>query len=335
MIRKTELILVASAAFLAGAILGGVGGALVGGGVGGAGGDGGSSPSTRESPAPSPGASRSRPSDSPGPSPSPGPVVLVGAGDIASCDKESDSATGRLIESIPEAIVFTLGDNAYESGSEADFRCYEEAWGAFRDRTRPVPGNHEYETRDARPYFDYFGHAAGPGPAGYYAYDAGEWRVYVLNSNCRPAGGCDAGDSQAGWLAEDLAAEPRRCVLAMWHHPVFSSGRHGNDPKMRPAWRILQEAGAELILNGHDHTYERFARQDDDGRPDPDGIREIVAGTGGKSHYPFPEIRLNSEVRDNRSYGVLKLVLEPDRYSWEFIPIAGDSFRDQGSDFCR
>lgn len=334
---RRELLLAVTTAFLAGVLFGGAVGVLLGATIRPAGVAVGSG--TPPSPpvvdaSPSPVSPPSQPSLDPSlPDPSPAETILVGAGDIASCDKDGDASTAALVERIP-GIVFTLGDNAYEDGSHDDFRCYDENWGAFRDRTRPVPGNHDFETRDGAGYFQYFGEAAGPRPTGYYAYDAGEWRIYVLNSNCGPAGGCESDSPQISWLRDDLAANPRRCVLAMWHHPVFSSGRHGNDPKMRPAWRALQDAGADLILNGHDHTYERFAPQDVDGVADERGIREFVVGTGGKSHYPFPQVRPNSEVRDNRSYGVLKLTLEPDSYEWEFIPIAGDSFTDQGRGPC-
>lgn len=273
------------------------------------------------------------PGHSPSPS-APDTVVLVGAGDIAECDDDGDSKTAAVVEGIP-GIVFTLGDNAYEKGTRAEFECYDETWGRFKDRTRPAPGNHEFDTTDAEPYFEYFGEAAGTGPQGYYAYDAGRWRVYVLNSECKPAGGCDTGDEQLRWLASDLDSNPRHCVLAMWHHPLFSSGRHGNHPKMRDVWRVLYDAGADLVLNGHDHTYERFAPQTPQGEPDPDrGIREIIVGTGGKSHYPFPDIQPNSEVRDNTSFGVLKLTLSPGSYHWEFLPVEADGFTDSGAGTC-
>ena len=261
--------------------------------------------------------------------------VLVGAGDIASCASDGDEATAKLLDSL-DGTVFTLGDNAYERGTKDEFeRCYGPTWGRELARTRPTPGNHEYGTRDAAPYFRYFGAAAGEPGEGWYAYDAGPWRVYVLNSNCADVGGCDNGSAQERWLRSDLAANPRACVLAMWHHPLFSSGEHGNNPITRPLWQDLYDAGADLILNGHDHTYERFAPQTPTGGLDPDrGIVETVVGTGGRSHYPFPIIRDNSLVRDNTTWGVLRLVLSDGSWSFQFLPVAGGKFTDSGTGTC-
>ena len=234
--------------------------------------------------------------------------MLVGAGDIAECPSNGDEATAKLLDTI-EGTVFTLGDNAYERGTADEYRrCYAPTWGRELERTRPVAGNHDYATDGAAGYFDYFGAAAGDPGKGWYAYDAGAWRVYALNSNCAAIGGCEKGSAEQRWLREDLAANPRSCVLAMWHHPRFSSGRHGNNTITEDLWRALYEAGAELIVNGHDHTYERFAPQSPDALADPQrGIVEIVAGTGGRSHYEFPVIRANSLVRNNTTFGVLRL----------------------------
>jgi hypothetical protein len=271
---------------------------------------------------------------SPGASTAPG-FVMVGAGDIASCASDGDEQTAKLLDGL-DGTVFTLGDNAYERGSPQEFRnCYDPTWGRQRSRTHPVAGNHEYGTPGAAGYFDYFGAAAGDPSEGWYAYDAGAWRVYVLNSNCDEVGGCETGSAQERWLHGDLAANPRQCVLAMWHHPLFSSGEHGNDPITRPLWQDLYDAGADLILNGHDHTYERFAPQTPSGRLDPArGIIEMVVGTGGRSHYPFPIIRDNSLVRDNTTWGVLRLVLEDGGWSFEFLPVAGGTFTDSGGGAC-
>jgi len=270
----------------------------------------------------------------PGASQAPG-FVMVGAGDIASCASDGDEQTAKLLDGL-DGTVFTLGDNAYERGSPGEFRrCYDPTWGRQRSRTRPVPGNHDYGTPGAAGYFDYFGAEAGNPSEGWYAYDAGSWRVYVLNSNCGAIGGCDAGSAQERWLRNDLAANPRQCVLAMWHHPLFSSGEHGNNPITRPLWQDLYDAGADLILNGHDHTYERFAPQSPSGRLDrARGIIEMVVGTGGRSHYPFPIIRDNSVVRDNTTWGVLRLVLEAGVWSFEFLPVAGGTFTDSGGGAC-
>jgi len=261
--------------------------------------------------------------------------VLVGAGDIATCRGSGDSATAALLASIP-GTVFTAGDNAYDSGSAAEYaRCYGPTWGVFRARTRPAPGNHEYATAGAAGYFGYFGTRAGDPRRGYYAYNLGSWRIYVLNSNCWTVGGCGAGSPQERWLRADLAASPRRCVLAYWHHPLFSSGLHGNQPAVRAFWDDLQAAGAEIVVNGHDHDYERFAPQTPGGVASATGIREFVVGTGGRSHYGFGTVRRNSQVRNATAYGVLELTLRAGSYDWRFVPAAGATFSDAGHGTCR
>jgi len=263
--------------------------------------------------------------------------VLVGAGDIADCGQLSGAAkTAVLLDQIP-GTVFALGDTAYERGAPLEFAdCYGPTWGRHKARTRPAVGNHEYKTPHARGYFDYFGEAAGDRTKGYYSYDLGAWHVVVVNSNCGEIGGCKAGSAQEQWLREDLAAHPALCTVAMWHHPRYSSGgEHGDDRSMQDIWKDLWEAGAELVLSGHDHTYERFAPQDADGKVDPErGIRQFVAGTGGREEYKWGRIDANSEVRNNQTLGVLKLTLHPDSYDWEFIPVEGAAFRDSGSAKC-
>ncbi|NJD28083.1 MAG: alkaline phosphatase, partial [Chloroflexi bacterium] len=277
------------------------------------------------------------PKATPGPTPPPvisGPT-LVGAGDIASCASDGDEATAALLDAI-EGTVFTTGDNAYDSGTTSEFaNCYDPGWGRHRSRTRPSPGNHDYKTAGAAAYFDYFGERAGDPATGYYAYDLGSWRIYALNSNCAAIGGCDAGSAQEQWLRADLAAHPTACVLAYWHHPLFSSGEHGNNPVVRPLFRALHDAGAEIVLTGHDHTYERFAPQAPNGDADSvGGVVEFVVGTGGKSHYGFPTVRPNSLVRNGNTYGVLTLTLGDGAYAFEFVPVAGKSFSDAGSGVC-
>jgi hypothetical protein len=263
--------------------------------------------------------------------------VLVGAGDIASCALTADTATAKLINAIA-GTVFTAGDNAYESGTAKEYAdCYEPTWGAFKSRTRPVPGNHEYVTAGAAGYFGYFGALAGENGRGWYAYDVGAWRVYALNSNCGAAGvgGCGPGSEQEQWLLGDLSANPRQCVAAIWHHPRFSSGQHGNDPAMANILNILYNAGAELVVNGHDHNYERFAPMRPDGvRDDARGIREIIVGTGGASLRSLATTQPNSEVRSNAAHGVLKLTLGATGYRWDFVPIAGKTFTDSGTGTC-
>lgn len=262
--------------------------------------------------------------------------MLVGAGDIAECSEGADAETADLVESV-DGIVFTLGDNAYEDGTFAEFReCYGPTWGrpSIKDRTMPVAGNHEYHTRGAEGYFRYFGAAAGDPDTGWYAYDAGAWRIYALNSNCGEIGGCQAGSTQERWLREDLVANPRACVAAMWHHPRFSSGDHGNHDVMADLWRTLQDAGAELVLAGHDHSYERFGPQDAAGRADERGLVQMVVGTGGRDPYAFRDPRPNSLVRESPVFGVMRLELRADGYSFEFLAIAGDGFTDSGTGTC-
>jgi hypothetical protein len=270
------------------------------------------------------------------PAPTPPPVVLVGAGDIASCALNGDELTARLLDQIP-GIVFTAGDNAYELATAADFaNCYAPTWGRHRARTRPATGTHEYLTPQARPYFEYFGAAAGDPATGYYSYDAGAWHVIVLNSNCAQVGGCGPGSPQERWLRADLGQHPRKCVLAIWHQPLFSSGdTHGSNAITKPLWQALYEAGADVVVVGHDHHYERFAPQDAEGRLDPArGIREFVVGTGGASLRGLRQRLPNSEVAGTGTWGVLELTLSAESYSWRFVPVAGGRFTDSGTATC-
>jgi hypothetical protein len=267
--------------------------------------------------------------------------VLVGAGDIASCKSpEGARVTAKLIEQIP-GTVFAAGDLAYESGSPDDFEfCYGPTWGRFKDRTKPALGNHEYVNPTAHGYFEYWGAQAGPPGKGYYSYDLGAWHVVVLNTNCyaQNLGGCAAGSPQETWLTHDLAAHPHACILAYGHHALFSSGlfkSHAVHPELKQFWKDLYAAHADLILAGHEHSYERFTPQDPEGHADPEhGIREIVVGTGGRSHDLLGFAMPNSELREWDTYGVLKLTLSPGKYAWEFIPEEGKTFHDSGSGVC-
>lgn len=271
--------------------------------------------------------------------------ILAAAGDIAICPADAAEATARLLDGLfppgaplESGFVAALGDNAYERGTPGEYAaCYEPTWGRHRARTRPAVGNHEYMTPGAQGYYAYFGAAAGDPARGYYSYDLGSWHVVVLNSNCLEVGGCQAGSPQEAWLRADLAAHPTTCTLAYWHHPLFSSGSvHGNNAFMHDVWRTLEDLGADLVLTGHEHNYERFAPQDAEGRPDPArGIREFVVGTGGHDRlYEFGVPRPNSEVRATGTYGVLKLTLHTRGYEWQFLPTAGSSFADTGSGAC-
>lgn len=309
----------------------------------GVGADGGSSPSP-DAPSPSPDAPPPAP-DAPPPAPDAPPPsdappaeespVLVGAGDIASCSSNGDEQTAALLDQI-DGTIFAAGDLAYQSGTDSEFKnCFDPTWGRHKARIKPAPGNHEYNTTGAAGYYRYFGAAAGDPSKGYYSYDLGKWHIVVLNSNCSKIGGCGKGSPQEQWLRQDLAANPRTCTLAYWHHPRFSSGDHGSYSMMRDLWLALEEHGADVILAGHDHSYERFAPQDADGNADPNGIRSFVVGTGGKSHYGFKTVLPNSEVRIQDTWGVLKLTLHPTSYDWEFIPVGGGPPLDSGSDTCR
>jgi hypothetical protein len=255
--------------------------------------------------------------------------VLVGAGDIAVCGSSGTAGTAGLLDSI-DGTIFTAGDNAYFTGSRQDFRdCYDPTWGRHKDRTRPSPGNHEYENPGAAPYFEYFGESAGPDFLGYYTFMVGEWQVFSLNSNIAAG----AGSAQAQWLRTELAAGSRRCTLSYWHHALFSSGPNGDAPQMHDIFRILYDAGAEIVIAGHEHAYERFARQTADGIPDPvRGIRQFVVGTGGAPLSQFATVRPNSEVRLS-AHGVLKLTLGAGTFTWEFITLSGT--RDSGGGSCR
>jgi hypothetical protein len=263
-------------------------------------------------------------------------AVLVGAGDIADCsDLTGAQATARLLEAIP-GTVLALGDLAYPDGTRENFSCYDRTWGRVKDRTRPAVGNHEFHSEGATYYFEYFGAAAGDPNDGFYSYDLGPWHILALNSECLEVGGCNQGSRQERWLRADLAAHTQGCTLAYLHKPLFSSGgKHGNDLDLKPFFQALYDAKADLVLNGHDHDYERFAPQDPEGRADPArGIREFVVGTGGKNHRPFGPPLGTSEVRNADSFGVLKLTLRERGYDWEFIPEAGKTFTDSGSGTC-
>jgi hypothetical protein len=264
------------------------------------------------------------------------PTVLVGAGDIADCtDLSGAEATAKLLEKIPGTIM-AVGDLAYPDGTKENFTCYDKTWGRLKSRTRPAVGNHEFHSKGAAFYFEYFGGAAGEPKDGYYSYELGTWHIIVLNSECQDESRCVAGSAQEKWLRADLAAHPAACTLAYWHKPLFSSGgAHGNDLTVKPLFQALYDANADVVVNGHDHDYERFAPQDPQGSPDSKrGIREFVAGTGGKNHRPFGEPKPNSEVRDATAFGVLKLILKPGSYDWQFIPEAGKASVDSGSGSC-
>jgi acid phosphatase type 7 len=267
-------------------------------------------------------------------------AVVVGAGDIASCTSNGDTATARLLANIP-GTVLAIGDNAYGEGSTAQFNnCYHPTWGQFKARTQPVVGNHEYRTPGASGYFNYFG--AG---RDIYSYNRGAWHIVALNSECKYwATGYKDGPSQCSsqkqanmiaWLRNDLAANNAACTLAYFHQPRFSSGQGGNATETQAIWEALYTADADVVLSGHDHVYERFAPQAPGGRLDTaQGIRQFVVGSGGVNHGRFATIKANSQVRNATAFGVLKLTLNSTSYSWKFVPQAGKSFTDSGTYAC-
>lgn len=269
-------------------------------------------------------------------------ATVYAAGDIARCPHPDTRFSGAAetaavvaagLAADPGAAVLTLGDHTYPRGRPEEYTaCYGPTWGRFRDRTYPAPGNREYATGRGKPYFDYFGQRAG---RGYYSFDLGGWHLVSLDSDLSGA----AMAAQLAWLREDLAAHPARCTLAYWHHPLYSSGGHGNVAVMHDAWDLLYKAGAELVLSGHDHDYERFAPQDADGRLDQArGIRQFVVGTGGAFATPFLWPVANSQFRENNRYGVLRLRLFDGGYEWRFMPVAGTQEQgpepDHGSGTC-
>jgi hypothetical protein len=267
-------------------------------------------------------------------------ATLLAAGDIAECGADGDEQTAELLAARPDATIATLGDNAYDDGTVEEFeRCFDPSWGRFLDRMRPATGNHDHNTPDAAGYAAYFGDAGGPFDRYYYAYDLGSWRVVVLNSDCWRIGGCDEDDPQGRWLADELERSSGRCTLAYWHRPPFSSGRYGDaeaTDRVRPLWRILHRAGVEVLLTGHEHSYERFGPMDAEGQADPNrGVRLFVVGTGGGNLREFENPPLaTTEVRNDDTWGVLELTLRAGAYDWEFLPVRDGGFTDAGTGTC-
>jgi hypothetical protein len=287
-----------------------------------------------------------------------GDPVIAAAGDIA-CDPASSAFhngdgtstacrqlyTSDLLVNASLSAVLDLGDNQYYCGGyQAFINSYDISWGRVKDITHPSVGNHEYLTSGgtgcttanagAAGYFKYFGSAAGSPGQGYYSYDIGTWHLIVLNTQCSQVGGCSATSPQGQWLASDLAAHPNQCVLAYWHIPLFSSGGRANS-NSKPFWQLLYNANADIVLDGHDHIYERFAPQDPNGNSDPArGIVQFTVGTGGANHTSITSTAKNSLVRNSNTFGVLMLTLHSDSYDWQFVPEAGKTFTDSGTGYC-
>lgn len=257
----------------------------------------------------------------PPPPPPSGDSVIAAAGDIANpCSAGSPPSGAQATSNLLTGATFVLGlgDLQYESGALTAFQnCYGPTWGRFNSVAKPAPGNHEYQTSGASGYFAYFN-----GIQPYYAFDCGTWRCYALNSQVAMA----SGSAQNNWLRADLASNPKVCTLAFWHYPRYSSGNYA--PGISSVQALLDAlSGVDVVLNGHDHLYERFALRN--------GYRQFTVGTGGRSHYSFSTIQPGSEVRNSTTFGVLKVTLRASDYSWQFVPIAGQTFTDSGSDVCR
>jgi hypothetical protein len=258
--------------------------------------------------------------------------VIMAAGDVARCGSPMHEATAKILDRFPTTVL-ALGDLAYMTGTAEEFRnCYDPSWGRHKRRTRPAAGNHDWDNTGGGPYIDYFAGTAGLPGQGYYTYTLGAWRLIALNSNIPAA----QGSPQYEVLRSTLATVPKTdCLLAYWHHPLFSSGQNGSVDRMKDAWRLLGQSGADLILQAHDHLYERFAPQDFEGRVNPqEGIRSFVVGTGGFDLYDVRTRRPNSQVLENRTWGVLKVTLRSASYDWEFVPVDGQSFTDFGTQAC-
>ncbi|MEN8160426.1 MAG: Ig-like domain-containing protein, partial [Myxococcota bacterium] len=261
--------------------------------------------------------------------------TLVAAGDIGTCTETGDEGTGALVETLAGTIL-GLGDYADPAGATADFdTCFDSAWGRHRARMQPVPGDVEYQQAGATPYFTYFGSAAGDPTKGYYSFDVGDWHIVALNSRCDEIGGCQDTSPMGLWLDADLLANEKACMLAYLHDPRFSSGEAGVDDTVFGLWQMLYDYGVDVILQGDDQAYERFARMGPTGVAEPlRGIRSFVVGTGGQGFQAAAESEPNSEVRDETTFGVLQLTLAPTSYSWEFLGAGPGSFTDSGSEDC-
>ena len=269
--------------------------------------------------------------------------VIAAAGDIACGPAETgvfpcqQVATSGLLLNISPAAVLALGDNQYNSGSLTDYNgFYNPSWGRLKSITHPVIGNHEYGSPNAAGYFSYFGKAGGPNPDGYYSFDVGTWHIIALNSNCdRVAGGCGVGSPEEQWLRSDLKAHPAKCTLAFAHHPLWATTTF-EEPRLKPMFQALYDNDAEIYLSGHDHLYDRFDPSNPDQGVDiPRGVQQFIVGTGGRDLSGLGPDNPNSAVRDNGTFGVLKLTLHPSSYDWQFVPAGGGGgFTDAGTRAC-
>jgi acid phosphatase type 7 len=267
--------------------------------------------------------------------PAQAPQTLIAAGDIASCASNGDEQTAALVDTVPGTVA-ALGDLVYEDGTAQEFaQCYEPSWGRFKARTKPTTGNHEYQTGNASGYFGYWGAAAGSAAQGWYSYELGAWHVVVLNSNCSFVGGCQTGSPQEAWLRADLASHQNRCTLGYWHHPRFSTGFFTGTSSVGPLFQALYDANADLVLVGHAHNYQRWAPLNPAGAVDrARGMREFVVGSGGRDFHSVAPPAAGQEAANADTFGVLRLTLKGTSYDWQFMPVAGRTFTDSGSQAC-
>jgi hypothetical protein len=277
------------------------------------------------------------PNPSPNPTPTPPPPTpsgrigrMIAVGDIGECGSPAVERTARLIQGLAGELVLA-GDLAYMNGSMQDFlRCFDPFYSQFRNRWRPVPGNHEYNTPGAAGYFQYFGGAASVGGRSYYSFMSGDWLVLMLDSSSH--GGIGIGSAQYEFVRSELRAHRNPCTVAVWHHPLFSSGANGPNVFMRDMWGLLYENNADVVITAHDHLYERFGKQDVDGRSDARGLRQFIVGTGGARLYDFMRLTPNSQIRQ-KSHGALELTLNFNDYQWRFLDTNG-AVLDAGGDSC-
>lgn len=261
-------------------------------------------------------------------------VTLITAGDIARCDAQDDESTAALAATYPGTIL-VLGDNAYEDGSRREYQdCYQPSWGRLLDRTLAVPGNHDHQTADAQGYFDYFGAHAGPDKRGWYAQTLGAWRLITLDSECSAVGGCGRRSPQYQWLATELNEHASPCTVVAFHRPRYSSGYHGDFARVDPLWRLVVDAGADIVLNGHEHSYERLGPMDADGHADASGVEAFIVGTGGAPLRGFRKVLETSQVRIDDRHGVLVLQLADGGFDWAFRSTPDDTVEDQGTGAC-
>ena len=254
---------------------------------------------------------------------------VVAVGDIGMCsERVTVSRTAAVVDQFAGPLLL-VGDLAYMHGTFQNFQdCFDPSWGRFRNRWYPVPGNHEYETPFAAGYRQYFGDSATPHGATFYSLRIGDWLVLMLDSSLSAR----VGSEQYEFVRATLRTTRPPCTMAVWHHPLFSSGPNGPNAFMRDMWTLLYDADADVVVSGHDHLYERFGKQDVDGRSDIRGLRQLIAGTGGAQLYEFQRQEPNSQAR-HRSHGVLRLTLLPTSYQWTFVDGSGLTL-DSGADGC-